>query len=371
MSVTSQLPTPPSTARPTTFQAEADAFLGALPQFQTELNTFADSVSQYGRNLIDNAAFQVAQRFTASTAVSDDSYALDRWNILTQTASVNVSQLTDPEDGYTYAMRLTQNQSSAQRMGFSQIIEGKRCKHLRGNSGALTARVRISNSQVIRYAILGWTGTEDNVTSDVVNSWTNSTFTTGNFFNSTTLSLLAIGSQTPPAATWTTLAALTGSLGSSFNNLIIFIWTEATAAQNVTLDVDFVQLEAGTVATPLERVHYQDALARCQRYYRRIVAGTGPYTAFGCGMSIDTTHTQFSIAWSPMRVPPSMTFSTGFTATDGVTLYPVTGLVVTYTGTEGSLVQLTNGGGGMTQYRPCHLTANNLTTSYLELNSEL
>ena len=32
------LPTPPSSSRPTTFNAESDAFLGALPNFETDMN---------------------------------------------------------------------------------------------------------------------------------------------------------------------------------------------------------------------------------------------------------------------------------------------------------------------------------------------
>src|SRR5207244_4481110 len=98
------------------------------------------------------------------------------------------SVLTDPEDGFTHGLRVTQSQASAQRFGLAQIIEGKNCKHARGNSGTLLPRIRCSASTPIRYAILGWTGTEDVVTSDVVLSWTSGTFTAGNFFNSTTLS---------------------------------------------------------------------------------------------------------------------------------------------------------------------------------------
>jgi hypothetical protein len=183
--------------------------------FQTELDAYAAGLSPLGRNMLINPAFQIDQRNAgASTAISDDTYCFDRWYALTQTASVAASQLTDPENGYTHAMRLTQSQASAQRFGFAQITEGKNCKFARGGSGTLLPRIRCSAATPIRYAILGWTGTEDAVTSDVVNSWTNATFTAGNFFNSTTLSVLGVGAVTPSAATWTSLTALTASLGS-------------------------------------------------------------------------------------------------------------------------------------------------------------
>lgn len=216
------------------------------------------------RNRLINPTGAVYQRVVASTA--DDVYFADRWNMLTQTAAVTPSVLTDPEDGHPKGVRITQVQAAAQRFGFSQIIEGRQCKDLRGKSGVLVPRVRISNSQAVRYAVLGWTGTEDAVTSDVVNDWTSASYTAGGFFNATTLSVLAVGAQTPSANTWTSLAALSGALGSAFHNIVVMVWTEGTAAQNVTLDFDYVQFERGTVATEFERRSYGDELRDCQRY---------------------------------------------------------------------------------------------------------
>jgi hypothetical protein len=39
------LPTPPSRANPTTFADDGDAFLAALPTFQTQANALADDVN--------------------------------------------------------------------------------------------------------------------------------------------------------------------------------------------------------------------------------------------------------------------------------------------------------------------------------------
>ena len=121
-------------------------------------------------------------------------------------------------------------------MGYAQIIEGANCKHLRGKPVTLSGRFRYSNNAAVRVAIIEWTGTEDAVTFDVVNSWTNGTFTAGQFFNSTSTTISGTQNQTPAAATLTDLTPLTVTLGSLFNNLIIFMWTEGTAAPNSTLD---------------------------------------------------------------------------------------------------------------------------------------
>ena len=220
------------------------------------------------RNRLINGNFSVDQRNDgAATNIADDVYCLDRWYVLSQTNTVNVSRQTNSENGSPTNIRLTQNQSTAQRCGIAQIIESINCRDLRGESIALNFRVRCSSSQAIRYAVLEWTGTLDAVTSDVVNSWTNGTFTTGQFFNSTSLTLVGTGSITPSASTWTSLTtALTGTVSSSMNNLIVFIWSEGTLAQNATLDLSQVQLERGTTATTFERVDYQVSLNRCRRY---------------------------------------------------------------------------------------------------------
>lgn len=219
------------------------------------------------KNRLINAQFRIDQTNGGnSTATADDVYCFDQWYALTQTAAVNVSRLADPENGYTNAMRITQNQASSQRFGFAQIIEGKYCKDMRGGSGVLVPRIRASASQSIRYAILGWTSTEDAVTSDVVADWTSGTYTAGNFFLASNLTVFVVGSQTPSANTWTSLASISASLGTSFNNIVVMVWTEAVAAQNFTLDVDFVQFEQGTVATAFDRVPFDQDLAASQRY---------------------------------------------------------------------------------------------------------
>ena len=225
------------------------------------------------RNLLLNpSGGAVYQRNVAATA--DDAYFADRWYALTELGNVTPSVLTDPEPGYPFGTRLTQSNTTAQRFGFAQIIEGRNCKHLRGWSGVLGARVRASGSQTIRYAILGWTGTEDTVTSDVVNNWSSTSFTAGGFFISSNLSVLAVGSQVVTANTWTSLPDISASMGTAFNNVLVMVWTESAQAQNFTLDWDWVQFERGSVLTPPDWRGTAE-LALCQRYLRPLGQSIG------------------------------------------------------------------------------------------------
>lgn len=147
-----------------------------------------------GINLVLNPAMSVSEmNDTTNTPTADDVYDLDGWYSLTQTATCQVQQIIAPESGFTYYRRQTQNQVAAQRMGFAQIIRGNKCKHLRGDNASLTPRVAVSSGQKLNYAILGWTGAEDAVTSDIVLTWTSSIFTPGNFFLAANVLVLAQG----------------------------------------------------------------------------------------------------------------------------------------------------------------------------------
>jgi hypothetical protein len=233
------------------------------------------------RNVLINGGMQISQRNgTSATSTNDDVYHLDRWYALTETASITVTQQSLGENGTPYHCRLTQSQASPQRMGMAQIVEAANSYPLRGSAVTLSARIRCSNSQAIRYAVLEWTGTADSVTSDVVNTWSSGTYTAGNFFLGSNVTVTATGVTTPAASTWTTITALNATLGSSTNNIIVLFWTEGTASQNVTLDIGRVQLEPGTVATPFEWRGIGAELSLCQRYY--YAAGAAQTFGFPC-----------------------------------------------------------------------------------------
>ncbi|OQW71660.1 MAG: hypothetical protein BVN33_14610 [Proteobacteria bacterium ST_bin13] len=243
------------------------------PEDLTLGNGFSSSgttLSAVGRrNILFNGCFRFNQRAPATNA--DDTYAHDRWNILTQTGTVAVTSQTLVEDGTPNMMRITQSQASAQRFGFEQIMESSDSYPLRGQAVTLSARVRMSASTTLRYAILEWTGTADTVTSDVVLSWTSGTFTAGNFFLASNLTVTATGSTALTANTLTDVS-LTATLGSSVNNVIVLFWTDSTQAQNVTLDVGRAQLELGSVATSFERRSAAFEETACLRYYQIVAA---------------------------------------------------------------------------------------------------
>lgn len=254
-------------------------------------------------SLTINGSFEVNQR--AATTAADDTYCLDRFYILTETGSVAVAQITDPEAGAPWGIRLTQPDAGAKRMGLATIIESKDCRKLRGAVATLAARVKLSTGGTLRYAILEHTGTADAVTSDVVGSWASAVFTAGNFFIAG-LNVLQCGTITPGAATYGDLAGY-GAVGAGMNNLIAFVWTEAAAAPGVTLDINRLRLVPGSVA--LTQRYRSNELSLCQGFFEKLDASAGAVfygTGYQYTSSICMGVWQFEV---PKRVNPTMSSS--------------------------------------------------------------
>jgi hypothetical protein len=225
------------------------------------------------RNALINGSFAIWQRQSdpaTATEYADDEYCADRWYVLTQSGPIDAQRIDG--DTQRYAARLTQKQATAQKIGLAQIIEGANCRHLRGQSVTLSARVRCSAASTARIAVLEWAGGEDSVTSDVVANWTTWAWAANVSGPGTT------ATASLSAATWAELEQ-TVTLGSSFTNLIVFVWVDALG-QSTTLDLEAAQLERGDAATPFEMRPVGAELALCQRYYQVFNPGNASYIGY-------------------------------------------------------------------------------------------
>lgn len=292
-------------------------------------------------NALINGGCQLFQRQapTTATARSDDTYGPDRWNVLTQTASVNVERIAGSTS--QYAMRLTQNQAASQRFGVEQIVEANDSIPRRSRSVVFQFRARMtSGGGGLRYAILEWTGTADAVTSDVVLSWTSTTYTAGNFFLASNLTVTATGTAGIVSGTWTDFS-LTATLGASCNNLIVLVWTDAAQVTGVTLDFECLGLFDGASTRDWLPPVFVEELTRARRYYQKTYElDTAPATAtFNGGVcSISTqnggSNNECLCPFIPqMRVAPSVTLYSGGTGASGKVRNAQTGADVANTTT--------------------------------------
>lgn len=202
------------------------------------------------RNLLANADFS-ANPFVTTTAV-DGSAINSPWYALNQTNNTTAALQTLQQDGIPNNLRLTQSDATPQRHGVAQIVPAINSYRARGANVTLSGQIRHSLTAPIRYAVLAWTGTADATTRDVANDWTSTNYTPSNFFIGTNLTVVAVGSITPTAGTWTSITPITGAVSSSATNVVVMVWTEGATAQTATLDVAQLQLEVASSATAFE-----------------------------------------------------------------------------------------------------------------------
>jgi hypothetical protein len=236
---------------------------------------------QIPKSLAPNPFFQVNQLQGTGT-FADDTYFHDNWYVLSQTNPITPSHLTLVENGQATMARLTQSNAVAQRMGYATILEAADSQPLRGRQFTFRPRVRISNSQAIRIAVLEWTGTAD---------WTSGNYTVGNFFLAANLVVTGVGAKTPSAAALTDMDSLTVTIGNNCNNIILFVWVEQTAAQNVTLDIGKVRFVPGAYAGDIYIPRFEESLRFSERqFWKSFPYATAP--AQNAGLTGSLTYTQ-------------------------------------------------------------------------------
>jgi hypothetical protein len=261
------------------------------------------------RNILINGSFAIWQRGTSIDA-ADDEYCADRWYVLTETDNIEAARLTG--DTRRYKAFLSQNKATAQQIGLAQAIEGANCQHLRGQEVTLSFRAQCDATQDIRYAVLEWGGTEDSVTSDVVATWVATPTWVTNVAPAGSVGSTSVGT------TWTDIEH-TVTLGSTFNNLVIFIWSGDTFAQNEDISIEAMQLEQGAHKTSFETRPIGMELALCQRYFERIRAADSATPLPGStGRVVTSTEARIPYAFTEKRVAPSIT-----STTDGFDVFSV------------------------------------------------
>lgn len=201
-------------------------------------------------NLLINGGFDWARRQVPGTltARANDSYCADRWYVLHNGGPTDIQYArTAGDTNSEYSGQLKQVSATSRLVGIAQIVESANSIPLSGKSATFQARIKASSSMTMRMAILAWTGTADNVTSNIVNNWASTNYTAGNFFNSANVSVVSVS---PSLSVSTSFAgfSITGTMSSSIRNAIVFLWAESAMSQNVTFDITQAGLYASASA---------------------------------------------------------------------------------------------------------------------------
>jgi hypothetical protein len=187
-----------------------------------------------------------------------------------------------------YIGQFRQADATNRRFGVAQIIQQDDCIDLRGKSVTFSFYARTDGTEItaLRAGIVEWTGTGDSVTSDIVSSWA----------ATPTLIANAAFANTPSDLTVTSSMAqftITATLGTSFNNLIVFVWTPNEEAQNDDFYLMQTQLVKGSspVEWPLIAKSYSQDLAECSAFYQKSYnVDVAPETATAVGNTTARAH---------------------------------------------------------------------------------
>lgn len=242
------------------------------------------------RNRVINGDFSVWQRGTSFSGASNV-YTADRWLAAGATGQAVTRHADHPLAGANgYCIQVV---NTAGTQWIYQRIEAANTRDLVGQTITISCWVKVVSlgGSGVRIdlqhatALDNFAGTTDIVTSS---------FTT--------------------SAAWVRISASVVVPAGGANGLQIRVITSGGAGGASTVRVSGVQLELGSVATPVETRPYGLELALCQRYYFQATAVDSNHL-FGPALCISTTQAFVPVTFPvPMRAVPTTLTQTGVAA---------------------------------------------------------
>lgn len=323
------------------------------------------------RNVIRNGDMQIAQRGNGpyNTAGAP---GIDGWTAYGQGAAGCSITRVQPVLTEGFLLRLiTVNQSAASdRFQVSARIED--VLTLAGKTVTLSFRAKAASGTPkigVSYGQQFGLGGSANVDTHVATA----TLSTALTHYSMTFTLPSIAGKTVGAGS---LMYVIFWVSSGFDTAS---YSGGIGIQNNTFDITDVQLEAGSVPTPFERLPVQQQLAWCQRYFYRFgsvnphwVGSTGSRLALG--MAVATTQMN-GIIYHPvyMRTAPSANVggTTGFTVMQSTgSTVPCISAAVDGTSSATTSV-LANTSSGLVAGNGSEIMCPSTATGYIDVSAEL
>ena len=281
-------------------------------------NSYPTAGPLSNRNLIDNGAFQVAQRsngpISSTGYVTVDRFFLGFGGVTCQQSRETLSSGDPFNEGFRHYYRMQNTSTSTSTTAYAQFnhrIEAANVATSGWNyvssSSFLTssfwARSSVAGTYFVQYRATDAGSYYFNRSFTLAaNTWTrvshtipgNSSVVVNND-NGTGLEVVFVSHYGPgyqgangTDGSWFTLTDNDYFPSSSYSQ----DWANTTSA---TFDVTGIQLEVGEVATPFEHRSYGDELRRCKRYYERVYINDNGNTEGVFGHSQMTSTTQSNL----------------------------------------------------------------------------
>jgi hypothetical protein len=338
------------------------------------------------KNKLINGACVIDQRNAgASVTPANGAYTLDRYNVLMPVASkFTVAQSSTAPTGFVNSLLVTSSSAytvgASEAFGIQQVIEGYNIADL----GWGTANAKTVTLSFWVYSSLTGTfgGALQNYAADrsypfsytvsSANTWTQASVTiagdtTGTWTTTNSGGIALIFSM----GTGATKSGTAGSWSSTYYTSVTGA-TSVVGTSGATFYITGIQLERGSSATGFEYRQYGQELALCQRYYVQYF-GTSLYEY--APSYLNGYNTTNAYGWIqvpvPMRASPSVSAST-FLINDETAPETGTSLAIYTAGQSNKLVSvLAQAASGITVNRAYNLVANNSTSAYIQISSEL
>ena len=353
-------------------------------------------------NKIINGNFAVNQRsalfttsYTDSTPItnSDDTYLFDRWKLLSDGDDIvdvvsigrtmgsrdfganSAPNYLPSETGFAMAMDV---ETANKKFGQAQFIESMNCNDLRGQTCTLSWKARAEVGQTstsIKAAVIGWFGTSDTITSDIISAW-NSEGTDPTLVANA--EYLNVPSNILLNSTMKTYS-LKVNVPVGIKNVIVFIWNDMSDGDVGTTVGDFiflsdVQLERGDFENPrFQNETYDATLTKCQRYYFQSGRSAEQFTIVGSGLINTATVAWFQIPYlqAPLRAAGTITSNGTVFIFDGQVQKAVSDIDgVVYSSPDSLWFRVTHAT-GTTQGRGAQLHTNNTSADWVAVDAEL
>ena len=353
-------------------------------------------------NKIINGNFAVNQRsalfttsYTDSTPItnSDDTYLFDRWKLLSDGDDIvdvvsigrtmgsrdfganSAPSYLPSETGFAMAMDV---ETANKKFGQAQFIESMNCNDLRGQTCTLSWKARAEVGQTstsIKAAVIGWFGTSDTITSDIISAW-NSEGTDPTLVANA--EYLNVPSNILLNSTMKTYS-LKVNVPVGIKNVIVFIWNDMSDGDVGTTVGDFiflsdVQLERGDFENPrFQNETYDATLTKCQRYYFQSGRSAEQFTIVGSGLINTATVAWFQIPYlqAPLRAAGTITSNGTVFTFDGQVQKAVSDIDgVVYSSPDSLWFRVTHAS-GTTQGRGAQLHTNNTSADWVAVDAEL
>ena len=296
-----------------------------------------------GKNVVINGGFDFWQRNTsaysgAPTANTPFYFGADRWFYATGTGTNNVrfERTTADTPGLQYGIKYGRNSGASGTAPtiLGHVIESVNCKPLNGKTVTVSFYAKkMSNFTGENFFCQLVTGTgTDQGSQQIFIAWAGGA---------------QAGIVTPTLTTTMQRFSFTATIPNGTNQMCVFFpfYTAqpSTAAADEFIQIEGVQLELGSVATPFSRTGgtYSEELAACQRYYSTSIATGFTITDFS-GMnqgsssavawcSVGSTNDAFTnIQYPvPMRSAPTFNIYSAGNRTSGSMRDNVTGSDIT------------------------------------------